>query len=69
MPDIEYTHYAFSIRMGAWWGKSSIYTSDVKDARPFTEAEVIKHCKTRYGNQGLGDIPVRIADIEAVVQK
>lgn len=66
MSDTDHTHYAFSIRMGAWWGKNSVYTSDVKDAKTFTFREVIRHCKTRFGNAGLGDIPVRIEDVEAI---
>lgn len=70
MNEPVYTHYAWSIRLNGWWGLGSVYTSDIKQAKPYTEVEIIKFCKIHTSpGGGLAAIPVRIADLDAVMAK
>lgn len=67
--DAGYTHFAFSLKMSAWLGKSNIYTSDMNDAKPFKQDEVVKFCKKHYDNQsGIGCVPISIESLIAVIK-
>lgn len=66
--DEGYEYYVWSIRLNGWWGAGSVYTSDLKSARPFKEAEMVKFCKAHYApGGGMSAVPVRIADLMKVM--
>lgn len=67
---MNYTHYVWSIKLSAWWGRGSAYTSDMKQAKPYTHAEAIEFCRKHVAlDGGLAAVPVRIEDIEELLKK
>ncbi len=65
--DAGYTHFMFNVKMATWWGKNSVYTSALRDAKPYTEKEAIAFSKLhKEPGGGLGSVPVRIEDLVKV---
>ena len=54
----------WSTRSGGWLSKTATYTTTQADAQPFTEADMLTHCKRHATKEGLHLIPVRLEDLE-----
>lgn len=68
--DKGYTHFILNMKLSAWWANGSVYTSEMKDAKPYKEGEAIKFAKSHTNpGGGLGAVPVRIADLVEVLAK
>jgi hypothetical protein len=59
---MEAEEYAiWSTKLNSWWGQTSTYTSDFKQAKLFTRDKAIAFCKARFNGQlgeGTTVIPV-----------
>lgn len=69
---MEREYIIWSMKLNAWWGQTSTYTSDFKQAKVFTRDKAIAFCKARFNGQidnGVTVIPVCRDDIQEVMAK
>jgi len=61
-------YFLYSARSSGWMTTSGIYSSEIKDAKEFSQAEALKLCKLHYKNgmSEFGLIPVSFSDIKAI---
>jgi hypothetical protein len=57
-------YYLYSIKMGGWASLMSNYTSDLTQAKKFSEDEMLLRVKAQRTKTGLGLIPVSVTFVE-----
>lgn len=70
-PYVETQAYIYFGDRG-WWGKGGGYTSDLKQAQSMGLEQAVKFCQSRYNpnlNDGLICAPVRVSDVDQIVNK
>lgn len=69
---MEEEYIIWSVKLNAWWGQTSTYTSDYKQAKVFTKDKAVAFCKARFNGQldaGLSVIPVSLTVMNEVMGK
>lgn len=68
----EEEYVIWSTKLNAWWGQTSTYTSDFKQARHFTRDKAVAFCKARFNGQ-IEDMtscfPIEVSVVEEVMSK
>lgn len=62
------TYYIWSVRGQGWLTDGGTYSSTLKEAKEFDEAEALRRCKVHYrsGMAEYGYIPVSKCDLDIV---